>query len=90
MSRVKWKGPYIQKNIIKSILVKKNINKELKTCSRKSIITPKFVGLNFLIYNGKSFLKLKISEEMIGHKLGEFSPTRKQFTFKKKNKWDKK
>jgi small subunit ribosomal protein S19 len=85
MSRVKWKGPYIQKNIIQSIFLKENI-KEIKTYSRKSIITPKLIGLNFLIHNGKSFLKLKISEEMIGHKLGEFSPTRKTFTFKKKNK----
>lgn len=80
MSRVKWKGPYIEKNIIKSIFNKK----EIKTFSRKSIITPKFIGLTFLIHNGKTFLKLKVIEEMVGYKLGEFSPTRKKFTFKKK------
>lgn len=85
MSRVKWKGPYIQKNIINNIFLRKN-NKEIKTDSRKSIITPKFIGLNFLIHNGKSFLKLKVTEEMVGHKLGEFSPTKKKFTFKKKKK----
>jgi ribosomal protein S19 len=83
MSRVNWKGPYIQKSLLQNIFFKKII-KEIKTCSRESTINPKFIGLNFLIYNGKSFLKLKITEEMIGHKLGEFSPTRKKFTFKKK------
>jgi ribosomal protein S19 len=83
MNRVNWKGPYIQKSLLLNIFSQKNL-KEIKTCSRKSIINPKFIGLNFLIYNGKNFLKLKITEEMIGHKLGEFSPTRKKFTFKKK------
>ena len=48
----------------------------IKTWSRKSTIIPEFVGISFLIYNGKKFIPIKISEEMVGHKLGEFSPTR--------------
>ena len=48
----------------------------IKTWSRKSTVIPEFVGVSFLIYNGKKFIPIKISEEMVGHKLGEFSPTR--------------
>ena len=48
----------------------------LKTWSRKSTIIPEFIGISFLIHNGKKFIPIKISEEMVGHKLGEFSPTR--------------
>lgn len=83
MSRVNWKGPYIKKNLFKNTFSKNSI-KEIKSYSRESIITPSFIGLNFSIHNGKSFLKFKITDEMIGHKFGEFSPTRKKFTFKKK------
>ena len=53
--------------------------KPIKTWSRKSTITPDFVGLNFNVHNGKSFLPVYVTENMVGHKLGEFSPTR---TFK--------
>ena len=48
----------------------------IKTWSRKSTIIPEFIGVSFLIYNGKKFIPIKISEDMVGHKLGEFSPTR--------------
>ena len=48
----------------------------IKTWARKSTIIPEFVGISFLIYNGKKFIPIKISDEMVGHKLGEFSPTR--------------
>ncbi len=48
----------------------------IKTWSRRSTITPDFVGLNFLVHNGKSFLPVYVTENMVGHKLGEFSPTR--------------
>jgi small subunit ribosomal protein S19 len=48
----------------------------IKTWSRKSTIIPDFIGISFLIYNGKKFIPIKISEEMVGHKLGEFAPTR--------------
>ena len=50
--------------------------KPIKTWSRKSTIIPEFVGFSFLIYNGKKFIPLTISEDMVGHKLGEFAPTR--------------
>ena len=57
--------------------LKINSNKPpIKTWSRKSTIIPEFVGHSFLIHNGKKFIPIKISEEMVGHKLGEFSPTR--------------
>jgi len=55
----------------------------MKTC-RNSIILPKFVGITFKIYNGKIFSNLTISDEMIGHKFGEFVPTKKKNSFKKK------
>jgi small subunit ribosomal protein S19 len=48
----------------------------IKTWSRKSTIIPEFIGISFLIHNGKKFIPIRISEEMVGHKLGEFSPTR--------------
>jgi len=58
----------------------------IQTDSRSSTIIPSFVGKIFLIHNGKNYYKLKILDEMIGHKLGEFVPTRKTFTFKKQKK----
>jgi len=73
---------YLLKKLNNSV-VNKN---ELKTFSRSSIILPKFVGLTVFVYNGKIFLKVNITENMIGHKLGEFAPTRKKNVFKKKNK----
>ena len=58
---------------------KDTIKKPIKTWSRKSTILPDFVGVSFLIYNGKKFIPITISEDMVGHKLGEFSPTRQFF-----------
>lgn len=85
MSRVKWKPPYVEKSLLTRINNELTTSKnEIRTISRQSVIIPKFVGITLQIYNGKTFSKLKITEEMIGHKLGEFSPTRKRFTFKKK------
>ena len=57
-------------------LKNKTDKQPIKTWSRKSTIIPEFVGFSFLIHNGKKFIPIKISEEMVGHKLGEFSPTR--------------
>jgi small subunit ribosomal protein S19 len=88
MSRSTWKGPFIEKSFFKQSL-KKQTNKkiELKTWSRKSTILPYLVGKIVNIHNGKKFLKLKINEQMLGHKLGEFVPTRARFFYKKtKNK----
>ena len=57
--------------------MKSATKKPIKTWSRRSTITPDFVGLNFEIHNGKEFLPLYVTENMVGHKLGEFAPTRK-------------
>ena len=78
MSRSIWKGPFVDPSLIKKVeKIKDQINKPpIKTWSRKSTIIPEFVGFSFLIHNGKKFIPIKISEEMVGHKLGEFSPTR--------------
>lgn len=77
MPRSVWKGPFIDLSLLKS--VKKNANKKnvlIRTRSRRSFIIPEFVGFVFHVYNGKKFIPVKVSENMVGHKLGEFSPTR--------------
>ena len=78
MSRSVWKGPFVDPSLLKKVEKLKTQSKQapIKTWSRKSTIIPEFVGVSFLIYNGKKFIPIKISEEMVGHKLGEFSPTR--------------
>ncbi len=78
MSRAIWKGPYVDPNLLKKVeKMKDQTNKSpIKTWARKCTIIPEFVGFSFLIHNGKKFIPIKISEEMVGHKLGEFSPTR--------------
>jgi|TARA_B110000014_G_C19930305_1_gene481257 small subunit ribosomal protein S19 len=78
MSRSVWKGPFVDPSLLKKVeKLKMQPNPTpIKTWSRKSTIIPEFIGISFLIYNGKKFIPIKISEEMVGHKLGEFSPTR--------------
>tara|TARA_B100000029_G_scaffold275520_1_gene270217 strand:- start:754 stop:1113 length:360 start_codon:yes stop_codon:yes gene_type:complete len=78
MSRSVWKGPFVDPSLIKKVeKLKTQTNQApIKTWSRKSTIIPEFVGFSFSIYNGKKFIPIKISEEMVGHKLGEFAPTR--------------
>ena len=78
MARSVWKGPFVDPSLIKKVEKQKNaINvKPIKTWSRNSTIIPEFVGVSFLIHNGKKFISITISEDMVGHKLGEFSPTR--------------
>ena len=78
MTRGIWKGPFVHPSILKQIdrLKNKSSKTPIKTWSRKSTIVPDFVGHSFLIHNGKKFIPIKISEEMVGHKLGEFCPTR--------------
>ena len=78
MSRSVWKGPFVDPNLLKKVEKLKNKPNPapIKTWARKCTIIPEFVGLSFLIHNGKKFIPIKISEEMVGHKLGEFSPTR--------------
>ena len=78
MSRSVWKGPFVDPSLLKKIEKYKSSSNTspIKTWSRKSTIIPEFVGVSFLIYNGKKFIPIKVSEEMVGHKLGEFCPTR--------------
>ena len=78
MARAVWKGPFVEESLIKKVEKQKNETnkKPIKTWSRKSTIIPDFVGISFLIYNGKKFIPITISEDMVGHKLGEFAPTR--------------
>ena len=81
MARSVWKGPFVEESLIKKVEKQKNDTnrKPIKTWSRKSTIIPDFVGVSFLIYNGRKFIPITISEDMVGHKLGEFSPTRTFF-----------
>ena len=78
MARAVWKGPFVEESLIKKVEKQQNQanRKPIKTWSRKSTIIPEFVGFSFLIYNGRKFIPLTISEDMVGHKLGEFAPTR--------------
>lgn len=85
MSRSKWKGPFVDNNLVNKIATNKNKNTFLIK-SRNSTIIPIFIGKCFKIYNGKIYHKITITEKMIGHKFGEFSPTRKPFSYKKTNK----
>ena len=81
MARAIWKGPFVEESLIKKVEKQQNQanRKPIKTWSRKSTIIPEFVGFSFLIYNGRKFIPLTISEDMVGHKLGEFAPTRTFF-----------
>jgi len=81
MSRSVWKGPFVEESLIKKVEKQKTDSqkKPIKTWSRKSTIIPEFIGISFLIYNGKKFIPLTVSEDMVGHKLGEFAPTRTFF-----------
>jgi small subunit ribosomal protein S19 len=78
MSRSLKKGPYVAPDILKKISrVKADANQVLKTWSRASEISPEMVGYTFGVYNGKNFIEVKVAEDMVGHRLGEFSLTRK-------------
>ena len=81
MARAVWKGPFVEESLIKKVDKYKTDPKKIpiKTWSRKSTIIPDFVGVSFLIYNGKKFIPITVSEDMVGHKLGEFAPTRQFF-----------
>ncbi len=87
MSRSAKKGPYVDVRLLEIIAkAKQTGNKSIKTWARSSTITPEMVGLNFEVHNGKYFLKVFVTESMVGHKLGEFSPTRKFTGHSKKGK----
>lgn len=78
MGRSTKKGPYVEAKLLKKIedMTKAREKKVIKTWSRRSTILPEFVGHTIAIHNGKKFIPVYISENMVGHKLGEFSPTR--------------
>ena len=78
MARSVWKGPYFDITLYKKVKKSKEENSKspIKTWSRRSTIIPDFVGVTLSVYNGKSFIPVFITEDMVGHKLGEFSPTR--------------
>ena len=78
MPRSLKKGPFIDDKLIQKVLRMRNTrnNKVIKTWSRRSTIIPEMVGITLAVHNGKKFIPVFISEDMVGHKLGEFSPTR--------------
>lgn len=79
MPRSLNKGPFVDDSLMKkvqSILDKKTPKKPIKTWSRRSTIFPEFVGLTFQVHNGRKFIDVYVTDDMVGHKLGEFSPTR--------------
>jgi len=76
MTRSAKKGPYVDPKLIKKIR-KASQNEVIKTWARGSEIAPEMVGFTIAVHNGKDFISVRITEEMIGHHLGEFSPTRK-------------
>lgn len=88
MSRSSKKGPFIDPKLQAKVVQTKNEGgrKAIKTWSRSSTISPDMVGLNFEVHNGKYFTKVFVTESMVGHKLGEFSPTRKFSGHSKKGK----
>ena len=78
MARSVKKGPFIDKHLYKKIVEMKDASKKkpIKTWSRRSTIFPEMVGLTINVYNGKKFIPVYVTENLVGHKLGEFSPTR--------------
>jgi small subunit ribosomal protein S19 len=72
------KGPFVEEKLLKKVqlILDSGDKKIIKTWSRRSTIVPEFIGLTFAVHNGKQFVPVYITENMVGHKLGEFSPTR--------------
>jgi small subunit ribosomal protein S19 len=79
MARSVWKGPFVELSLLKKAESAQDQGQRagpIKTWSRRSTILPQFVGLTFNVYNGIKFIPVSVSEDMVGHKLGEFAPTR--------------
>jgi small subunit ribosomal protein S19 len=81
VTRSVWKGPVVDSYLLKKAEASRGSgrNEIIKTWSRRSTIMPQFVGLTFGVYNGKKFLPVLVTENMVGHKFGEFAPTRTFF-----------
>ncbi len=77
MSRSLKKGPYVDEKLLKKVQALGNDKKTIKTWARRSSISPEMVGHTFGVHNGKTHVSVFVTEDMVGHKLGEFSPTRK-------------
>ena len=78
MARSLKKGPFVDDHLMKKVVAAKESNsrKPIQTWSRRSTVTPDMIGLTFNVHNGKRFFPVSVNENMVGHKLGEFSPTR--------------
>ncbi|HYC77429.1 MAG TPA: 30S ribosomal protein S19 [Planctomycetota bacterium] len=78
MSRSTKKGPYVDERLLSRTMAQKESkrNEPIKTWARASTLTPDFVGHTFMVHTGRAFVKVFVTEEMVGHKLGEFAPTR--------------
>ena len=81
MARSVWTGPFVDLHLLKKAedAQDANSNKPIQTWSRRSTILPQFVGLTFNVHNGRKFVPVSVNEDMVGHKLGEFAPTRTYF-----------
>ncbi len=79
MARSSKKGPFIDQSLLKKVAKVAGLGKKevIKTWSRRSTIYPEFIGLTFAVHNGKEFIPVYVTEDMVGHKLGEFALTRK-------------
>jgi len=78
VARSVWKGPFVDEYLLKKAETARRSGRNdiIKTWSRRSTILPQFVGLTFGVYNGRKFVPVMVNEDMIGHRMGEFSPTR--------------
>ncbi len=78
MGRSLKKGPFVDEKLLRKVerMQEQGIKEPIRTWSRRSTIVPEFVGHTFLVHNGKTFVRVYVTEEMVGHKLGEFAPTR--------------
>ncbi len=78
MARSTNKGPYVESHLLKKVQQAKQSSKreQIQTWSRRSMIIPEFVGITFAVHNGKKFISVFVTENMVGHYLGEFAPTR--------------
>ena len=81
MARSVKKGPYVQESLMRNVDLSGSASAKrvIKTWSRRSTIIPEFVGFTFAVHNGRKFIPVFVTENMVGHKLGEFAPTRTYF-----------
>lgn len=88
MPRSVKKGPFVDEHLLQKVEVMNSTEKKsvIKTWSRRSLILPEFIGLTFAVHNGRKFVPVYVTENMVGHKLGEFSPTRTYRGHKEKKK----